>query len=171
MTVVWMGVQVASPPSSNGADSGSAELPNPEYSGDDLGVRELVLRRLLGSANEGTLCFLSFGTCGKTWISPPQGFVDRFSDLPVRFRPVSEARIPLEREKDSNGLFRSVEDRRTGKSGKVYYVQILRWHGEHKVEVSAGVYGGSLDGFGARYIVEKQNGKWIISKQTHKWVS
>jgi hypothetical protein len=49
-----------------------------------------------------------------------------------------------------------VEDKDTGKPASIFYVVVVRWHSDSRVEVSAGRYGGLLDGAGFGAIVETE---------------
>ena len=142
------------------------------YSAVDLEVRESVFRELLRSQSRGSVCFISFGPGEKSvWVEPPAHFLERLADLKLELKPVSGARFPTRSDVRSPGRSRRVEDKDTGKPASIFYVVVVRWHSDSRVEVSAGRYGGLLNGGGFGAIVENRDGSWRVVKRLTSWVS
>lgn len=137
----------------------------------DADVLEAALRDRLENAGDDTTIFLSVGSIETDWKDPPPDFFKRLSDLPYKFKPVSQARMPKDGEMESPKRFRGVEDPTTGKRSWIYWVEIKRWVTDTKVRVDIGVWSGPLGGGGGIYVFELRDGKWVLTDMKGGWVS
>jgi hypothetical protein len=145
---------------------------DPERAKLELELLEVVTRELLmDSRNSQETCFVAFGQAsGGKWINPPDGFVERLSDLKRDIRPVLQARLPREGE-IKFGRHRGVETMNSGQPASIYYVEIRKWIDEVAVEVDTGRYGGPLSGGsieGAVY--RRQGGNWTLVKEGQHFI-
>ena len=120
----------------------------------ELELREFIFRHEIAEPIRSEIVFLSFGYADDgNWIEPPYGYTDRFSDLPVMVGSVSDANL------FSGGL----TSKRFGRTGHIYYVQIVEWLDDATVTVNHALYGGPLYGGGATgEVYELQQGKWRL---------
>jgi hypothetical protein len=63
---------------------------------DTTEIYELLLRKLIVSEGKAVATYYFAWDLREdgAWVDPPAGFIDRFADLPVAVRPVSEAGLP-----------------------------------------------------------------------------
>jgi hypothetical protein len=137
----------------------------------DAGVLEAALRDRLRNADAGTTIFISLGSIETEWKDPPPGFLKRLSDLPYRFKPVSQARMPKDGEMESPNRYRGVEDPATGKRSWIYWAAVKEWISDSKVRVDVGVWSGPLGGGGSVSVFELRDGKWEFTNMEGSWVS
>src|SRR5579862_232282 len=60
----------------------------------DAAVLEAALRYRLRRADANKTIFISVGSIAPEWKDPPPVFLNRLKDLPYRFKPASQARMP-----------------------------------------------------------------------------
>lgn len=131
---------------------------------------EMAFRKVLPQKPDKEAVFLSFGWDGdrKVYRDPPEGFLQRFADLPYRVQPVSAARMPRFMEKTSKDTYRGVEDR-SGRKARVYYVEIMSAAGRVTL-LKAGFTGGPLYGGGQEYEATLEKRKWKLTGTGNSWV-
>jgi hypothetical protein len=128
-----------------------------------LKLREFIFRNEIAGHSREAIAYISFGYAeDKNWIEPPDGFVDRFSDLPVVVRPVSDANLFL------GGLTSKTD----GRVGCIYLVQIVEWLDDNTVRVNHGWYCGPLsavlvDG----EVYQYTDGEWKIKAEGARFVA
>lgn len=137
----------------------------------DAAVLEAALRDHLRKADADTTIFVSLGSIRTGWKDPPPDFLKRLGDLPYRFKPVSQARMPKAGEMESPNRFRGVEDPATGKPSWIYWAAIKQWLSDTRVRVDVGVWSGPLGGGGSIYVYELREGKWVFTDIEGGWVS
>ena len=142
---------------------------DPERARLELDLLEVVMREVLLESRKSTKsCFIAFGRASSgDWITPPERFVKRLSDLERDIRPVERARFPRDGEQ-KHGRYRGVETMDTAQPASIFYVQVCRWIDEATVELDSGRYGGPLDGGssdGAIYRLEQGTWKRIKDGQ------
>jgi hypothetical protein len=137
----------------------------------DAAVLEAALRDRLKNAGDDRTIFLSVGSIETDWKDPPPDFFRRLSDLPYKFKPVSQARMPKDGEMESPNRFRGVEDPATGKRSWIYWAEIKQWVSDMKVRVDVGVWSGPLGGGGSICVFELRDGKWVFTDMEDGWVS
>jgi hypothetical protein len=127
---------------------------------DDDAIRELVFRKLLPNRPEsGLVYFLAF----EKGMDPPKSYLGRFSDLKLRIRPRSQAKV-VESADSSQWVF----DPSTGDPGVLITVNNPRWIDKTKVEVTGRRYRGPLNASRRTYEVQKVNGEWKITRVTRR---
>ena len=137
----------------------------------DAALLEAVLRDRLRDADANTTIFISLGSIETDWKDPPPDFLNRLGDLPYRFKPVSQARMPKPFEMESPNRYRGIEDPATGKRSWICWAEIKEWLSETKARVDAGVWSGPLGGGGSVDIFELRDGKWEATGYEGSWVS
>jgi len=134
----------------------------------ELELRKFIFQDELAIPNpvrekRDEIVYLSFGwnEVGD-WIEPPEGFVERFSDLSIIVRPVSDAKLIM-------GPQISKTD---GRVGCIHYVQIVEWLDENRVRVNRGWYRGPLSAVlvsGAIY--RHSDGAWQLEADGARVIS
>jgi hypothetical protein len=62
-------------------------------------------------------------------------------------------------------------DKETGEQGIALAVEKIKQIDESKAEAEGGCVAGGLDGYGYRYSLVKENGRWVIKDAQGTWVS
>ncbi len=134
---------------------------------------EAVLRTmLLGSRKSSLPHFIALGMDDRgNWRDPPPGFLERFSDLGIRLRPASAAKLPGRDEKNADGRDAAVEDPATHARSSILLVKVERWIDDHSVQLFVEQWSGWLDSDGHRAIAEKRDGNWQVTKTFDDFVS
>jgi len=130
----------------------------PEPLGRKSDVREPVFRDLLRSyAEQGEVCFLSFGTIQDL----PDGYIDLFADLKLTIKKVSEA----------EDCFWEVHDKATGKRGAIFTVSVEEMIDEKEAVLNASYWKGPLSGCGYKVRMVKEGEQWIAKDKWDECVS
>ncbi len=120
--------------------------------GAELVIQELVIRNALAEKPASGPIFVSFGESWEDRIDPPDGFLERLSDMDIEFKPVSQYR----ERADANPL--------------LLIVRVTKWTSDTEAEVEAtrfrlGV--GGADSFTTT--VEWTGGAWKMGKTVGFW--
>ena len=118
-------------------------------------ICQTVLLDNLSRRDTNRLAFIAFRDQSGNYIDPSDAVVARIQAGGVPVRRVSEA------GKDNQG---SVTDKKTDQAGMIYYVGILRWLGNSKVEVIEGSYCGGLCGGFTESTMKEKDGEWVRVK-------
>jgi hypothetical protein len=102
--------------------------------------------------------FLDFGKGQE----PPQGFLDRFTDLEIPVKDRSQATVDL---------FKGVREAVTDKHGAIAKAKILRWTGPFTAEVEYSYYLNAKAAWGEKVVIRYVNGKWQVVETLEIWVS
>ena len=137
----------------------------------DADLLEAVLRDRLRNADANETVFISLGSIETEWKDPPPEFFKRLGDLPYRFKPVSQARMPKHYEMESSTRYRGVEDPATGRRSWIYWAEIKEWLSDTKARVDVGVWSGPLGGGGSIRVFELRDGTWVVTGYEGHWVS
>ena len=151
-------------PVDQAADSGKPERAPIAVLEPDLDLYEMVFRRWGLPEDTKEVAFLSFGygADAAAFHDPPHGFTERFDDLPYKLHPVSAARFPRDGEMVSEYRYRSVEEKSTGRSGYIYFVEVTK-KTEREILLDVGFYG-NYGIFGVSEIrATKEKGKWKLA--------
>lgn len=116
---------------------------------DEWAVREMLIRTAISFRAWVDVWFIDFGD----EKDPPPDFLNRFDDLEVEIKGVSEASV------SQTGY---VKDRRTGRDGYIVRAQIIRWLDQDTAEVEYTDYGSPQAASGTRGIVNREDGKWEL---------
>lgn len=129
----------------------------------ELELREFIFRNEIAGPIRDEIVYISFGyAVDSNWIEPPDGFINRFSDLPVVVRSVSDANL------FNGGLTSKTDDR----VGHIYYVQIVEWLDDNTVKTDHALYGGPMYGGGVRgAIYEYNDRKWTLKTRGQYYIS
>jgi len=125
----------------------------------DTAIREMLFRYVIASNQNEKIkvWFIDYGDN----LDPPSGFLQRFADLKIKVKGISEA------THDLNGVYDSVTQIR----GAIAYAEIIRWLDETKAEVKFSYYVGSLWAGGETVIISYKDGKWVVSDIIEVWIS
>lgn len=64
-----------------------------------------------------------------------------------------------------------VADRKTGKTGAVFYTGTIWWLSWDTVQVEAGYYEGSVSASGNIYTLKRKNGRWVVVNERMLFIS
>ena len=135
--------------------------------------REILPNRknaeFLAGFGKGEVFFLAHGYMNEKWLEPPEYLITQFLDeLGVCIKPVSEA---TRSNSSSNPGEPFLLDKETGKRGRLFYVEIIRWIDDQTVEVVAGSIAAPLAGKGGTFVLRKKRDEWIIIEIRDRWIS
>ncbi|MCA9175138.1 MAG: hypothetical protein KDB14_11700 [Planctomycetales bacterium] len=138
-------------------------LEDPLREKKELDLREYIFRQEIAKPIRDEVVFLSFGHgVDGNWIGLPDGYADRFADLPVSVRPASDVKL----------LIGGLKSKTDGRIGHIYYVEILEWLDDNTVKVNHGLYGGPLYGGGVEGAVYHfRNGMWSLKTSGQHHIS
>jgi hypothetical protein len=131
-------------------------------------IKESALRYSMGTGSTTRIIFIDFGDSTQT--DPPPGFLDRFTDLQFKLRPVSDAVFPKVGEQGSftpSGVI----DRISGRDGMVFSAHIRKWIDTDHVDVQVEMYISPIGASGTLLKLTIQDGKWTVVSKQLKWVS
>ena len=94
---------------------------------------------------------------------PSDDFVKRFDDIPRTIKKISS-------EEPAKGPHIPV-DKSTHRTGIIFSVDAIRWHGSDLADVDGGYYCGGLCAAGITFIVQRENGEWVIKGSHMNWIS
>lgn len=120
---------------------------------DDEAIREAVFLQLLSRADTNRVLFLSCADAEWKYSDPSEALLDRIRKHGWPVHKGSES---------SEAEHGKVIDKKTGKSGVIYFTGNVRRLNESDVEVRAGSYSASLAGGWFEAIMRQVNGKWIL---------
>lgn len=126
----------------------------------DLAIREMLLKYVIKNhvSEQIKIWFISFGN--KT--DPPAGFLQRFADMPIPVKNVSDVAIhPRTR----------VRDAKTGLEGAIATARIIRWLDPMTAEVEHAYYVHGVWAGGATMIIRYEDGKWTLVETSREWIS
>jgi hypothetical protein len=127
----------------------------------DASIREMLFRYVIASQKSEKIkvWFIDYGDNQ----DPPFGFLQRFIDLKIKVKGISEA--------TRDDLRDGVYDSETQQRGAIAHAEIIRWLDETKAEVKYSYYVGGLWAGGETVIVSYKDGKWVVFDIIKVWIS
>lgn len=139
---------------------------------EDWAIREAALRYMLSAEPPGEVVFISFTPLDSVkmrWNDPPEGFLNRLTDLTVQLRPATQAILTREPVADPERPNRMVQDPVTKNAASIYWSEVLKDSKAGETRVDAGCFRGFLKSWGCILIMKKVRGTWQVSAQTAVW--
>jgi hypothetical protein len=139
---------------------------------EDWAIREAAFRYIMSKEEPGEVVFISFtplDSVSMKWNDPPEGFLPRLIDMPLQFRPASQAILTRQPVADPERPNRTVQDPVTKNAAGIYWSEVLKTDKNGDVRVDAGCFRGFMKSWGCILIMRKTKGTWQVAEQTSVW--
>ena len=133
---------------------------------------EVVLRHNISESPKQELCFVAILTEKGRFVAPPTRVLDNLSYPGQQIRSVGETCASSEPKGDDRRRqvpFRGTQDEWKAREG--LFRQNHPVATSDTAEIIAGEYGGPVDAWGGRFVVQKSGDAWSVSGPTHVSIS
>jgi len=79
--------------------------------------------------------------------------------------------VKPESECDYDDRQRQIADKKSGKTGVVFYTGAIWWVSADTVKIEVGYYEGTLSSSGNVYTLKRKNGRWVVEDDRMLFIS